>query len=166
MSKIIFIFKCCLVLLIAFSMLGYIYFISSFDDWISHSYYRAPLWYNILVTIIAIGLITYIIFLVRKVSYKIVLLFITLMLFSCSTVSIDGSVERGYQNFVYPFISLKHIQTDYNSDFELSDCNVNYFFYHVRNKYNKGILFRGFTSIAIHLCDTNIDSPSYSKDAQ
>lgn len=166
MSKIIFFLKCFFTALITFSMASHIYFMSAFDDFLLNKYYMPSIMYSISITMMAVGFIAYAIFFVRKILHKIILLFIILILYSFLTVGIYGSRETGYQNFIYPFIALEQIKTDFNADFELSECDVNYFFYNINNKYNKRILFRGITSIAVNsLCDRTINSPSYSKDA-
>ena len=166
MKKVIFFLKYLFILFIVASMALHIFVVISFDDLLLDKHYRAPIAYVILVTIMTVIFVTYEIFSSLTKLRKILLVFSTLVLYSFLTVSIHGSWEMGYRNFLYPLIELKLIKTDSNADFELSDCDVNYFFYNIHNKYNKGILFRGITSIGVDsLCDKNINSPSYSRDA-
>ncbi len=165
--KIVFVLKIMLVLFIASSMAFYVFFISAFDDFLLNKSYRPSMMYNVLVTTVTVGLLIYVVFFGKKILHKTVLLFITLMTYSFLTVTIYGSWETGYRNVMYPLISLKHIELDSDADFELSDCNVNYFFYIIENKHNKGILFRGITSLSpAPLCDRCPNSPSYTNCAE
>ena len=168
MSKIVLFAKWILFIFIILSIIGYMYIIMYLsNDFLSTQYYMPSKTYNIFVSILAICIITYIFLVSKKILYKIILLFTTLILYSFLTITIHGSYFAGYQNFMYPFIESKYIKLVGNGDYELSDCKINYLFYKVKNKYNKRFLFRGVTSIGVdHLCDKNINSPSYSKDAE
>ena len=151
-------------------MVLYTYFIAFFDEYLmTYQFYYGSKIYLVAMGMLETMVLIYVLWFVKKLMEKTIAFMVSLLLYSILTVSIAGSsvFGNGYENVFFPFIVVSHTKTVGNGDFELSDCEVGYFFYEVSNQYNKKRLFRGFTSIAVpSLCDKNINSPSYSKDAE